>query len=655
MRGSSRLSVRARVGLGFAAVAAVFVAFAVVALSAMTATQARFGTVYADRVLVLDQLAHLKTNLAQAEAIVTNPLADLPTVEREVGTLIKMSDSVWTAYLATYLTPEEQQLADAQKIDFAEARNALVDAVEFRKGAPSATAILERQSALDAKLAPAQARFEQLVDLQLRVSREELDTSAAAVNRARTTAIILGAIILLLSLFTAYRLMRDLGHVVSSMQAKAESLVVHCIGGLERASRAMAAGDFSVVVEPKTTKLLLGRSDELGQLADAIDTITGKTQDTVHSFGTTQRELARVVEGVQGLARAMQRGELTHRIDTTGFQGELLQLARTMNAALDGVIQPMLDANREFRGVLAEMAAGNLAVRVQGHHTGEQGDIARALNETLDALDATLRDVATAADTIASAGDEIASGAVLSADAASTQAGQLQEITAHATVQRDTSRAVAREAVSARALTQAAQQASSAGKSSLEALANALNRIRTTAEATSRVVRTIDEIAFQTNLLALNAAVEAARAGDAGRGFAVVAEEVRALATRSGEAARQTAQLIEESLGAVEQGSALGEDAVSGIITVDSRIAELTDVIHRVADAAEQQTTSVAQVVSALETISDLTTQGAATAEETSAGAEALRKQSSVLQERTAAFQLSDRATRSRRSGQRAA
>ncbi|MDX2184443.1 MAG: methyl-accepting chemotaxis protein [Gemmatimonadaceae bacterium] len=649
------MSVRARVGLGFAAVAAVFVAFAVVALSAMSATQARFGTVYADRVLVLDQLAHLKTNLAQAEAIVTNPLADLPTVEREVGTLIKMSDSVWTAYLATYLTPEEQQLADAQKIDFAEARNALVDAVEFRKGAPSATAILERQSALDAKLAPAQARFEQLVDLQLRVSREELDTSAAAVNRARTTAIILGAIILLLSLFTAYRLMRDLGHVVSSMQAKAESLVVHCIGGLERASRAMAAGDFSVVVEPKTTKLLLGRSDELGQLANAIDTITGKTQDTVQSFSTTQRELARVVEGVQGLARAMQRGELTHRIDTTGFQGELLQLARTMNAALDGVIQPMLDANREFRGVLAEMAAGNLAVRVQGHHTGEQGDIARALNETLDALDATLRDVATAADTIARAGDEIASGAVLSADAASTQAGQLQEITAHATVQRDTSRAVAREAAGARALTQAAQQASSAGKSSLEALANALNRIRTTAEATSRVVRTIDEIAFQTNLLALNAAVEAARAGDAGRGFAVVAEEVRALATRSGEAARQTAQLIEESLGAVEQGSALGEDAVSGIITVDSRIAELTDVIHRVADAAEQQTTSVAQVVSALETISDLTTQGAATAEETSAGAEALRKQSSVLQERTAAFQLSDRATRSRRSGQRAA
>jgi methyl-accepting chemotaxis protein len=210
-------------------------------------------------------------------------------------------------------------------------------------------------------------------------------------------------------------------------------------------------------------------------------------------------------------------------------------------------------------------------------------------------------------------------------------------------MQRSTAQAVAREAAEARTLTQSAHTASVEGMTSLRALADALNRIRTSAEATSKVVRTIDEIAFQTNLLALNAAVEAARAGDAGRGFAVVAEEVRALAIRSSEAARQTAGLIEESLGAVKQGAALGEEAVSGIAAVDRQINDLTSRIDRVAEAANEQTGNVSGVVQSLELLSDLTVQGSATAEETSAAAEELKGQADLLREQTEAFTVTRR------------
>jgi methyl-accepting chemotaxis protein len=644
MSRTARLSVRARVGIGFTGVSAVFVVFAFVVLSAMNRTQERFRTVYADRVVVLEQLATLKTDLTAAQRIVADPLTPAPTVEREVRRLLVGADSIWQAYLSTYLTPEEAKIAEAQKAEFATAKTALLDAVAFRQSATTPEAALQRGAEIAAPIASSLARFDQLVDLQVRVSLQELNASAAAVDRSRIIAWLLGALVLALSGFTAYRLMSDIGSTVAAVQQRADSLVSHCISGLQHASKAMAAGDFSVKVEPRTTLLKLDRSDELGRLADSIDRITSQTQETVTSFTVTQHEIQKIVTRVRALADAMRAGDLSHRIPTAGLQGELLALAEAMNSALDGVVQPMLDANDEFGRVLREMAVGNLAIRVTGQYHGAQGKIAERLNETLAALDTTIRDVAAAAEEISVAGTQIAAGAEISADAATTQAGQLQEITANASVQRETSASVASEAASARALTEAAHDASMTGRASLGALADALSRIRTTAEATSRVVRTIDEIAFQTNLLALNAAVEAARAGDAGRGFAVVAEEVRALATRSSEAARQTADLIEQSLGAVEQGASLGEDAVSGIAVVDSRIAELTSTIQRVADAAQVQQTSISSVVSSLEMISDLTTQSAATAQETSAGAEELRSQSALLRERTATFVVSKEA-----------
>jgi methyl-accepting chemotaxis protein len=165
------------------------------------------------------------------------------------------------------------------------------------------------------------------------------------------------------------------------------------------------------------------------------------------------------------------------------------------------------------------------------------------------------------------------------------------------------------------------------GKESMKHLLGAMEEIKRSSDATSKIVKTIDEIAFQTNLLALNAAVEAARAGDAGKGFAVVAEEVRHLAQRAGEAARNTAALIEGSIKSSEQGvSAFGVTSklLGEMVTSIQKVNEL---ISEIAAASKEQAQGIEQVATAVAQMNQVTQTNAATAEESSSASEALNAQ----------------------------
>src|SRR5207244_3670763 len=133
------------------------------------------------------------------------------------------------------------------------------------------------------------------------------------------------------------------------------------------------------------------------------------------------------------------------------------------------------------------------------------------------------------------------------------------------------------------------------GVRSMQHLSEAITKIKGSADSTAKIVKTIDEIAFQTNLLALNAAVEAARAGDAGKGFAVVAEEVRNLAMRSAEAAKHTANLIEESVKNADGGVALNQEVLSNLQEINGQIEKVSEVVAEIAAASDQQSQGVEQ------------------------------------------------------------
>ena len=305
--------------------------------------------------------------------------------------------------------------------------------------------------------------------------------------------------------------------------------------------------------------------------------------------------------------------------------------------AIAGTAQRLLD---ELSRVLDALAARDLTTRVHGTWEGENARIQSAFNEALDALEATLGEVAQTADRLDVSASEIAVGSHAIAEGASAQAATIQEVSAGLQEFRADASGNAGRAADGRALAEAADAAADRGRARMDALGVALDAMRSSADRTARIVRTIDEIAFQTNLLALNAAVEAARAGDAGRGFAVVADEVRALATRSAEAARQTASIIEETQGNATQSSAISAEVATALREINGRVASVRAAVVDIAEASERQRTGSEELARAVTELSGVTQASAANADQSAATASALVERAGELRSLVAQFRL---------------
>lgn len=250
--------------------------------------------------------------------------------------------------------------------------------------------------------------------------------------------------------------------------------------------------------------------------------------------------------------------------------------------------------------------------------------IVRPLSRAIHMLDSASSETSAAADQIAEAGQSLAQGA-------STQAANLEETS---TALEQMSNMIRRNAdTSNQADTQAidAKGAAERGNAAMAKMTAAINDIQHSATETSKILKVIDEIAFQTNLLALNAAVEAARAGEAGKGFAVVADEVRKLAMRSAEAARNTAGLIEQSVNNTRNGVTIAtevENVLKEITTASNKVSAL---IAEIASATREQATGITQVNTAVQEMDKVTQTNAAHAEESAAAGEELSAQAAEL------------------------
>jgi methyl-accepting chemotaxis protein len=198
----------------------------------------------------------------------------------------------------------------------------------------------------------------------------------------------------------------------------------------------------------------------------------------------------------------------------------------------------------------------------------------------------------------------------------------------------------AQNAREAKGVSEQARESADKGVESMSRMSSAINQIKTSSDSTARIVKTIDEIAFQTNLLALNAAVEAARAGDAGRGFAVVAEEVRNLAMRSAEAAKNTASLIEDAVKNSENGVAINAEVLKNFQDIVEKSNQVSHVVAEIAAASEQQDQGISQVTKAVEQLNQLTQHNAANAEESASAAEEMSSQSEEMRSMVAGFKL---------------
>jgi len=217
------------------------------------------------------------------------------------------------------------------------------------------------------------------------------------------------------------------------------------------------------------------------------------------------------------------------------------------------------------------------------------------------------------------------------ADGSSRQAASLEESSASLEEMAGMTRKNAENAQAAKALANQTRAAADGGADDMKEMKAAMSAIQASSSEISKIIKTIDEIAFQTNLLALNAAVEAARAGEAGLGFAVVADEVRSLAQRSVQAARETAQKISDATAKSEQGAKISEKVAKSLDEITSKARQVDELIAEIAVASQEQSQGIDQVTRAVSDMDSVTQANAATAQQTSAAAAELNNQAVQL------------------------
>jgi methyl-accepting chemotaxis protein len=375
---------------------------------------------------------------------------------------------------------------------------------------------------------------------------------------------------------------------------------------------------FGLTLLPLAAVVALG-SLQLGNAADAIDKLAA-----LQAHGVEQAAAASA--GARAAARALL---------AVGALGAVLS-ALTGWLIGSGIVRPVRHAVKIARTV----ASGDLASNIEVRSDDEVGQLSAALKDMNESLASIVADVRGSTATIERASAEIADGNHDLSRRTETQASALQETAASMEQLLGTVRQNADNARQANQLVLSATSVAGRGGNAVEQVVSKMDAINASSRKVVDIIGVIDGIAFQTNILALNAAVEAARAGEQGRGFAVVAGEVRNLAQRSAAAARQIKALIAESVGEVDAGARLADEAGRTMQEVVAGVRRVADIMAEISAASAEQVAGIEQVNSAISEMDHSTQQNAALVEQAAAAAAAMREQARQLATAVGVFRI---------------
>ncbi len=331
------------------------------------------------------------------------------------------------------------------------------------------------------------------------------------------------------------------------------------------------------------------------------------------------------------------KGNLSVKIDYESGD-EFGDMANYMYKVTSGVERIIKD----IQTILSGMAQGDFAARSSDRsmYIGDYHAIIQAMIDIKSSLNRTMTTLNQSAEQVSSGSDQVSSGAQALSQGATEQASSVEELAA--SINDISTRINANAEGAQEASKKSAMVGEVAGESNrrMQDMLAAMADINTCSGEIGKIIKTIEDIAFQTNILALNAAVEAARAGAAGKGFAVVADEVRNLASKSAEASKNTAVLIENSLTAVENGKKIADETASSLEHVMTGIHEAAAMMDAIAKASTEQAQAISQITVGIDQISSVVQTNSATSEESAAASEELSSQAQIMKDLVRKFKL---------------
>lgn len=350
------------------------------------------------------------------------------------------------------------------------------------------------------------------------------------------------------------------------------------------------------------------------------------------------KSITRPIQELKRSAEELAAGNLHTEISYTA-ENELGSLAESMRMT----IQALREYMSEIEKSMMLIGKGKLNYQTEVEFKGDFIALKRSLDHISVMLSESMMKISNSAEQVSGGAQQISNGAQMLSQGASEQTGSIEELAANINEISETVKRNADDTVTASDLADAVEQEIMDNSTQMEAVTMAIAQIRQTSKDITGIVKEIEDIAFQTNLLSLNAAVEAARAGDAGRGFSVVAEEIRKLATKTTDASKITAQLIQKSTKSVEEGSALIDASEQSLKHIVDGARDVASKIEQISQSNIQQANFFIQIRQSIEQISDIVQGNSATSEESAAASEELAAQAQILRELVSRFELLER------------